>query len=145
LGAAQTASGVSESQQPTVMDAAMDFGLREQFDGLTGSIKQFTNQLTAAVGAAATDILTLNVETYSTNNLVEVTQGNTQNAKIRAYTHIDFDGDMQVYVPEDSEGDVDQELWAIHMQTVREAQANRAKSIQAMAELATNLLKNLKP
>ncbi|MBN2391534.1 MAG: hypothetical protein JXR84_12485 [Anaerolineae bacterium] len=145
FGAAQTAGGVSESQQATTVDAAMDFGLREQFDGLTGSIKKFTNQLSAAVGAAATDILTLNVETYSTSNLVEVAQGNTQNAKIRAYTHIDFDGDMKVYVPEDSEGDVDEELWAIHQQTVREAQANRAKSIQAMAELATNLLKNLKP
>lgn len=143
VGGAQAAPSAME--QPPAAMAAVDFGLREQFDGLTGSLKRFTDQLADALGKAAADILTLDVETYSTSNLPAAALGNSQNARLRAYTHIDFDGDMQVYVPENLEGAVDQEVWTIHMETVREAQANRAKSIQAMAELATNLLKNLKP
>ena len=110
----------------------------------TDSLRRFTDQLADALGKAAADILTLDVETYATGDLAVIVQGKTQDAKLRAYTHIDFDGDMKVFVPENIEGAVDQDVWAIHMQTVREAQANRAKSIQAMAELATNLLKSLK-
>jgi hypothetical protein len=135
----------SEGGRPTAEMVAVDFSLRDQFSSLTGSIKTFTDQLAAALGEAARDIMTLDVETYSTGNLVAAAQGRPQDAMLRAYTHIDFDGDMKVYVPENLEGAVDQDVWAIHMETVREAQANRAKSIQAMAELATNLLKNLKP
>lgn len=136
---------VSPATEKTTAPAGeVAFGLREQFDGLTESLKKFTDQLAVGMGQAADDILTLDVETYS-GDLAVIVQGKTQDAKPRAYTHIDFDGDMKVYVPENIEGAVDQEIWTIHMQTVREAQANRAKFIQAMAELATNLLKSLKP
>jgi len=59
-------------------------------------------------------------------------------------TRIAFDGDTQVYVPAHKQG-VDQDLWQIHMAMVQEAQANRAQFLQTMAEMATNLLKSLKP
>lgn len=119
---------------------AVDFGL--QVSDLTGSIKQFTNQLASALGKAAANITTLEVKTYTTDDIATVVQGDEARAKLRAYTRVAFDGDMQVYVPA-KVGGVDEELWKIHADMVREAQANRAQFLQSMAELATNLLKNL--
>jgi hypothetical protein len=130
-----------KGEEPAPEEYAVDFGI--QVSDLTGSIKQFTNQLASALGRAATNITTLEVKTYTTDDLVTVTQGEEAQAKLRAYTRVAFDGDMQVYVPA-TVGGVDEELWKIHADMVREAQANRAKFLQSMAELATNLLQNLK-
>jgi hypothetical protein len=135
---------MAAQSQGATTDYAVAFGMGEQFTSLTGSLKTFTAQLADALGKAAVDILTLEVATYSAADLAAVARGDTQDARLRAYTRVEFDGDMKVYVPEKSEGGVDQEVWGIHMQTVREAQENRAKFMQAMAELATNLLKSLK-
>jgi hypothetical protein len=119
---------------------AVDFGL--QVSDLSGSIKQFTNQLASALSKAAANITTLEVKTFTTDDIATVAQGDEGRAKLRAYTRVAFDGDMQVYVPA-KVGGVDEELWKIHADMVREAQANRAQFLQSMAELATNLLKNL--
>jgi hypothetical protein len=120
--------------------ATMDFGLRDQVNDLAASVKQFTNQLASALGQAASDIMTMEVKTFTASDLNALSE-----PQLRALTHIDFDGDMQVYVPERSEGGVNQELWQIHMEAVHEAQVNRAQFLQAMADLATNLLKSLRP
>jgi hypothetical protein len=136
----------TESEEPGAGESFdVAFGLRDQFSGLTDSLKEFTEKLADALGKAAEDILTLEVETYTTEDIGAVTQGDKGKAQLRAYTRIAFDGDMEVYVPEKSGGGVDKELWQVHLDTVGEAQRNRAQFMQAMAEMATNLLKSLKP
>ncbi len=122
---------------------AESFGLRDQFADLTGSVKKFTNQLATALSDAASDILTLEVKTYAVDDLEAVVEGDDSQARLRAFTRIEFDGDMQVYVPVGT-GKVNKELRQIHLEMVREAQANRAQFLTAMAEMATNLLKSLK-
>ncbi|MBN1580023.1 MAG: hypothetical protein JXA89_04925 [Anaerolineae bacterium] len=122
------------------VSAAVDFGLGDQISDLAASVKQFTNQLASALGQAASDMMRMEVKTFTTSDLDTLSE-----PRLRALTYIDFDGDMQVYVPERGEGGVNQELWEIHMQAVHEAQANRAQFFQTMAELATNLLKSLRP
>jgi hypothetical protein len=136
---APATSAVAESP-PT--DYVVAFGLRDQFNDLAGSVRRFTDQLAAALGKAAADITTLEVKTYATDDLDTVAGGGAGQTKLCAFTRVGFDGDMEVYVPEEA-GKVDQELWQIHMEMVREAQANRAKLLGAMAEMATNLLKSL--
>jgi hypothetical protein len=121
---------------------AVAFGLRDQFNDLTGSVKKFTDQLATALKDAAEDIMTLEVKTYAVDDLEAVAQGQGQ-TKLRALTRIEFDGDIQVYVPV-GKGKIDEELRQIHLDMVREAQANRAQFLSAMAEMATNLLKSLK-
>jgi hypothetical protein len=121
-----------------VASVAASFGLKEQFDDLTGSVKKFTDQLAVALKKAAVELATLEVKTYTTSDLE--TQADP---RLRALTQIDFDGDMDIYVPEGA-GGLDQELRQIHTEMVREAQANRAQFLGAIAEMATNLLKNLK-
>jgi hypothetical protein len=140
-GKAAPAPPEEEGREPAAEDFGVDFGI--QVSDLTGSIKQFTNQLASALSRAAKNITTLEVKTYTTDDIVPVTQGEEERAKLRAYTRVAFDGDMQVYVPA-KVGGVDEELWKIHADMVREAQANRAQFLQSMAELATNLLQNLK-
>ena len=125
-------------------DFATAFGLRDQFSDLSESLREFTDQLAKSLEKAAKDITTLEVKTYTTDDLSAVTAQSEGAARLRALTHIDFDGDMKVFVPEDREGEVDRALWEVHLEMVREAQANRAQFLQAMAEMATNLLKSLK-
>ncbi len=130
---------------PFATDAALEFSTRAQFNSLQNSVNTFVNQLGAALQAAARDLTTLTVETYTTDDLPAASRGDESQARLRALTHIDFDGDMKVFVPEAREGGVDTALWDIHLQMVKEAQANRAQFLQAVAEMATNLLGSLTP
>ncbi len=132
-----------DEEEEIVPDPAQPFVI--QIADLETSLKKFSNQIAQAVKDASEDILTLDVETYSTDDLPAIQRGNTADRQLRAFTRVKFDGDMENYVPTRAGGGVDQELWQIHMDMVREAQANRAQFLQAMAELATNLLKSLKP
>lgn len=128
------------------MDAesfAVAFGMRDQFNDLTGSIRKFTDQLATALRDAAADIMTMEVKTYAVDDLEAVAQGDREQAKLRALTRIEFDGDIEVYVPGKG-GEVSDDLRQMHLEMVREAQANRAEFLSAMAEMATNLLKSLK-
>ena len=138
-----TSPPASETVSPE--DYAVAFGLRDQFAGLTDSLRSFTAQLAEALGKAAEEIATLEVETYTTDDLETVAGGDLDGATLRAMTRIAFDGDIQVYVPERSKGGVDEALWRIHAAMVKEAQVNRAQFLEAMAQMATNLLKSLKP
>lgn len=135
------------------VDAAVAFGLGEQFDRLRDSLRAFTDQLATSLGHAAQDIVTLDVKTYTTRDIAAVSAAlDTRSefeATLRALTRIAFDGDLQVYVPEKgkgghSEDEVDLALWEIHKSMVEEAQQSRARFLATMAELATRLLDVLK-
>jgi primosomal replication protein N len=56
---------------------------------------------------------------------------------------VEFSGDIEMYVPEDAKGDVDEALWMIHKGMVEEAQQSRAKFLQVMATLAGHLMSSL--
>ncbi|HET91577.1 MAG TPA: hypothetical protein ENN99_12695 [Chloroflexi bacterium] len=127
----------SPTKPEEILSAAESFGLREQVSDLAGSIRKFTDQLATALGKAAADLATLEVKTFTADDLTTL-----EGSRLRALTRIKFDGDMQVYVPE-MVGGIAEELRHIHVEMVREAQANRAQFIGAMAEVATNLLKSL--
>jgi len=149
--AAQAIAPLPESKAPPPMvakpgDYATSFGIGEQWSNLTGSVGQFTSQLAKALSDAAAEIATLKIRTYTTNDIQAVSQGDKEElnrARLRAMTTVAFDGDLQVYVPETTAGDVDRTLWQLHELMVHEAQANRAQFLQAIGEMATNLLKIL--
>ncbi len=149
--AAAPAAGVSVESaagSPPVEMGVVAFGLVDQFGDLTASLKKFTAQLADALGKAADEISTLEVETYSTSDLAAAVAAGADAASkstLRAYTRIAFDGDAKVFVPGKEGGGIDQEVWQAHLAMVHEAQISRAQFLQSMAELATNLLKTLKP
>jgi hypothetical protein len=123
--------------------AVVDQDFAVQIDQITQSLKDFGDKIATAVKDATQKILTLEVRTYTTDDLKTVTSDDAGNAQLRALTFVDFDGDMKNYVPTTSEG-VDEELWKVHLEMVREAQTNRAQFLSAMAKLASDLLGMIK-
>ncbi len=129
-------------------DAAVAFGLADQFERLRESLRAFTDQLATSLGCAAEDIITLDVRTYSTRDIARVAAAlearEEIDATLRALTRVAFNGDLKVYVPERYDGEVDAALWEVHKSMVEEAQQSRARFLATMAELATRLLESLK-
>jgi hypothetical protein len=128
---------------------AVSFALGQERANLADSLKNFVSQLAEALGKAADDISSLEVATYTSDDLNAVkydyaTKKLSGQVRLRALTRIAFDGDTQICVPE-KDNAVDRELWQIHMDMVKEAQANRVQFLQAMAEMATKLIGILKP
>jgi hypothetical protein len=128
---------------------AVAFALGQERTSLADSLKDFTRELATALGKAAADISSLEVVTYTSDDLEGVkydheTKKLSGQVKLRALTRIAFDGDTQVCVPE-KDAAISQALWQVHLEMVKEAQANRTQFLGAMAELATRLIDILKP
>lgn len=121
---------------------------------LQAAVKKFSSDLAEKMTTFVNDIAVLEVRTYSTpDDQVQVLVSNrpdvagaAQDGKVmlRAYTEIHLDGDMNICVPQASEGQVDNRIWEIHNQTVEQAMANRAKMIKAVGEAAASALDALK-
>jgi hypothetical protein len=130
-----------------VEEGAVAFGMGDQFDKLRASLRSFTDQLASSLAKAAKDIVSLDVRTYTTDDLVAASEALNEHqevaAQLRALTRVAFDGDVDVYVPEEG-GEIDEALWLVHTAMVEEAQASRAQFLATMAELATKLLESLK-
>ncbi len=132
------------SQLPPEAMASKDLNMQTLGD----SLKSFIRQLTESLGRAADDLSSLEVRTFATSDMAKVTYDSakkefTGELKLRSLTRIAFDGDMQVVVPE-RDGKLDEATWQAHVAMVREAQANRAQFLGAMAEMATRLVQLLK-
>jgi hypothetical protein len=111
---------------------------------LGDSLKDFIKQLTTGLGRAADDLSSLEVRTFGASDLSKVTYDYTSKEfagelQIRALTRLAFDGDVLVVVPEKN-GELNEALWAAHLSMVKEAQANRAQFLGAMAEMAARLI-----
>jgi len=123
-------------------------GLKQAQNRLTQALQQFSDQLSTTLQKAAADTSSLEVSTYASDNLTGVSYNLTSGkfegtAKLRALTRINLDGDTLVCVPE-KEGEIDEALWKIHLDTVGQAQAHRAELLQVMVSAATSLLSALK-
>ncbi len=139
---------------PTLPPGAASYGL---FDGvpsafqearqrLVTTLQQFTEKLGETIQKAASDMSSLEVRTYVSDNLSAVGYENgafTGPVQLRAVTHINLDGDSSVCVPE-TEGRVDDALWSIHMDMVEKAQVNRAEMLKTAVSAASGLLAALK-
>jgi hypothetical protein len=96
---------------------------------------------------ALDDATNLEISTYVSDDIDELKigkEGQVDGASLRAYTRVKIDGDTMAVLPE-YEGDVDTELWQLHMQIVQQAQANRAEFLKTVISAASNLGSFLKP
>lgn len=144
-GEVPTSSPTQEPSADELAAAGKSFAAQVQGEreSLTDSIKNFTNKLAESLKKAAEDISSLEVVTYTSDDLKAVQEQKfaegAGNMRRRALTRIAFDGDVEVCVPE-KEGKVDEQLWNIHLSMVKAAQENRAAFLETMAELATKLI-----
>lgn len=131
----------------------VDYGLLDTLkpvhERLTNTLTQFVGWLSDALKNALDNASSLEVSTFTSDDMTGVTyelstRKFTGTAKLRALTRISFTGDMLLCLPE-KEGEIDQDIWAIHADMVERAQAQRTEMLKAMAAAATDLLKVVKP
>lgn len=133
-----------EPEQP----GAADYGVRETLgdwsQALTTSIQQLAEQVTEALDKAIKDVTTLQVSTYVSETLNDISyedsagQDPFAGAKLRAVTRIGLDGDTRVIIP-DARQDSDRAVWAMHQEMVERAQSNRTEMIRMAVEALGSL------
>lgn len=152
IRAPDTTMTVEPAPSPTaegVEGAAVDYGLfdasglKEAGVRLSNSVQEFARKLGQILEKAVDDAATLEVSTYVSDDMARVTSDFERTADLRAFTRIKIDGDTVVCVPERG-GEIDDTLWAIHVDMVQQAQANRTEMIKTAVSAATGLLDALK-
>ena len=130
----------------------VDYGIMDSLKqaqaSLTNALQQFSEKLCETLKKAIDDVSSLEVATYVSDDMSTVTYDFktgqfTGTAKLRALTHIKLDGDTMLCVPE-KDGVVDQALWTIHADMVKQAQTHRAELLKTLASVATGVLDGLK-
>ena len=138
-----------------VAEADVDYSLRETAADVAERLKPVAQRLMDMLTTAVDDLTSLEVQTFTANDLSQVTYENkkfSDEATLRAMTRIALDGDVVSLVPErkrsnadDEAGqvevEIDQQLWEIHREMVDLAQANKVAFVKALAEIAGTLVK----
>ncbi len=133
--------------------AATEYGLKEIGESLQQAqaklmvaLQQFANRVGDELQEAFDTASNLQVETWVSEELdsIDMKEGKIiGNARRRALTRIGLTGNTIVCVPE-SNGELDRDLWKVHLDMVQQAQANRAEFIRTLVTAATNLLDTFK-
>lgn len=140
---------VRPAAQPA-SQAEIDYGLidslKEAQGNLSASLQQFASKLSVTLSRALDDITSLEVATYVSDEMSQVKYENGQfsGAKLRALARIKLDGDTLVCVPEE-EGEINRELWDIHLDMVKQAQEARTELLKTAVTAAAGLVNILKP
>jgi hypothetical protein len=126
----------------------VEFGVFDAPKQARDHLAQALNQFMAQLSNTLNNVTSLEVSTYTCDDMTGVTYNATSGkfegaAKLRASTRIALDGDMVVCVPE-KDGEVDESLWRIHSDMVRQAQTHRAELLKVMVSTTTGLLGALK-
>lgn len=154
-------SGASASFQPDIVDRTPtakaasggpgeNYGILDSFkkpaEGesaprLTGQLKEFLDKVGKYLSDALDDAASLEISTYVAEDLAGAKFENKKmtNAELRAFTRINVDGDTIVCLPK-KDGEVDVEVWEIHMQMVKQAQESRTEFMKTVVSAATNLV-----
>jgi hypothetical protein len=130
------------------ISANVDFGVREGAEDLMATLSDLITSVGKAIQSAVTEAASLRVVTYTSDDLEAVTLDResgrfTGSARLRAVTRLSIDGDTLLCLPE-SDGEVDDGIWAIHSQAVANAQAYRADLLKAVLAAASGLFPSLR-
>jgi hypothetical protein len=123
-----------------------DYGLMDSLKGTSAALGQFVSKLGDFLGKALDEATSLEVSTYVSDDMAEVRYegGKFSGARLRALTRMEIDGDTLICIPEEG-GEVDTEVWKIHMDMVQQAQASRAELLKTIVSAASGLVDLIKP
>ncbi len=116
---------------------------------LQDAVKKYAADLAAKLNSFMQDISTLEVRTYTTpadqvpTDLSSAKIQTEGKATLRAYTTIGLDGDTTALAPLDAGGEINQAVWALHQEMVKQAMDNRVTMIKAIGDAAAAALKAL--
>jgi len=109
------------------LDSLDDSEFRRARKSLGASVTQISRLLERTLEDLSDSFV---VETYVTEDMGEAGQPEGV-AELRVYTRVAPDGDTQVVFPRQW-GEMDERLWRMHCDAVREAQASRAEKLTAL-------------
>jgi hypothetical protein len=107
-------------------------------DKQPGALARLGNKVSDVLSDVLGDAAVLEVKTYTCDDLHAVAGGAelaASGARLRAYTRCKLDGDTEVCVPTTAGGAVDEALWALHIEMVKQAQGHRAELIKTVLSL----------
>lgn len=109
------------------------------------TLEQLTHGLIALLQRSLVDVSDLEVRTYVTRDLPATSTATREDmpkaAELRAFTRVHLDGDIDVCIPEAPAGEVDRELWQLHTEMVKQAQAGRAELLRMLLQTSAHLLR----
>jgi hypothetical protein len=130
---------------PVPEAAAVDYGVLDSLRAGQASVAEATQKFVQKLGeylsAALDDATSLEVRTYISEDISGVTYEKGAfggNARLRAMTRVNIDGDSLVCIPE-TDGELDTAVWTIHLDMVRQAQESRSELMRTMVSAAANL------
>jgi hypothetical protein len=138
-------------EQPGRGEDEVEFGLIDEARGaLSASLKRASEQLGNALANLISDVTSLEVATYVSDQPESVKYDARQHsfnesARQVAMTCVRADGDVVALVPRTENGAVDRELWDIHSEVVERARAQRAEMIKAIGSAVGSLLGVVRP
>jgi hypothetical protein len=137
---------VPQGVAPVYVDYGLGDTFRKAGSSLSDGLQTMVSKLTDFLGKALDDAASLEVSTYVSDDIesVKYEDGEFTNTKLRALTRVKIDGDTMVVVPE-SDGDVDADLWKIHLEMLQQAQASRAELVKTAVSAVSGLSNLLKP
>jgi len=116
-----------------------DYGwFGDKQDKQPGALARLGNRVGEVLGEVLGDAAVLEVKTYTADNLSSIAGGeplHTSGARLRAYTRCKLDGDTEACVPVTADGAVDQALWTLHVEMVKQAQTHRTELLKTVLSL----------
>ena len=112
------------------------FGAKD--DKEPGALARLGNKVGEVLAEVFSDAAVLEVKTYTSDDLQAVAAGQplpATGARLRAYTRCKLDGDTEVCVPVRTDGAIDEALWTLHVEMVKQAQAHRAELLKTVLSL----------
>ena len=110
----------------------------DQKDKQLGFLARLGDKLGDVLSNVIDDVAVLEVKTFTSQDLGAVASGQplpAGGAQLRAYTRCELDGDTEVCVPMTADGAVDEKLWALHSEMVKQAQAHREELLKIVLSL----------
>jgi hypothetical protein len=137
---------VPQGVAPVYVDYGLGDTFRKAGSSLSDGLQTMVSKLSDFLGKALDDAASLEVSTYVSDDIEsgKYEDGEFTNTKLRALTRVKIDGDTMVVVPE-SDGDVDADLWKIHLEMLQQAQASRAELVKTAVSAVSGLSNLLKP
>ncbi|MBL8974753.1 MAG: hypothetical protein JNK56_29425, partial [Myxococcales bacterium] len=118
--------------------------LRGKAGAELGPFQQFAQTLAQTLERSLAELGTLEVRTFVAADLKAAGAADAsqlgEHAELRALTRVSIGGDVDNCLPARGDG-LDERIWALHGETVKQAQAHRAELLRALLDASGNLLK----
>jgi hypothetical protein len=127
----------------------LDYGIfgRDKDDKEPGLLAQLAKRVTETLGSAITDAMTLEIKTYVSRDVGSAVGaseglGASAHAQLRAFTRCTLDGDTEACIPlEKDTGKIDEALWSVHSELVKQAQQHRTEMIKMVLDVVGGVFK----